>query len=67
MNYIIYIAIWVLVGLWSFILTQNYIKGWDVVKSDMHPFKIFGSAMLLGPITTMFCLYVVFKYSRREK
>lgn len=66
MNTIFFLAIWTLSGLWSFIFTQNLIKGWDYVKSQPNPWKLFVSAMFLGPITTLTCFYTIFMYFKHR-
>lgn len=66
---LIWIAAWVLTGLWSFIATQSIVGGWDYVRNRPEPWKIFWSAMLMGPITTFFCLLLLIKffiYRRKE-
>jgi len=67
MNIILYIAVWALVGLWSFIFTQDIIGGWKEVRSTPEPHKLFISAMLLGPITTLVCFYTLHKYYKHKK
>ena len=67
MNFLIYVAIWALLGLWSFIITQNIIKGWDHVRSQPNPHKLFISSMVLGPITTLTCFYTLYKYFTTRK
>jgi len=67
MNVLIYVAIWTLLGLWSFIITQNIIKGWDFIKAQPNPFRFFISAMITGPITTLTCFYVLYKYFTIKK
>jgi hypothetical protein len=64
MRLIIYIAAWLLIGLWSFILTQNHIKGWNYVRFRPNPHRMFISAMLLGPITTLTCFYTIYVYHK---
>ncbi len=63
----ILIGLWFLIGLWSFIITQNTIKGWDYIKSQPNPYKFFISSMLMGPITTLICFYTLFKYYQGGK
>lgn len=64
---IIKIALWALFGLWSFVLTQNHIKGWEYIKKQRFPSLYFGSAMILGPITTLFCIYTLIMYNYKNK
>ena len=67
MRFVVYLALWLLLGMWSFILTQYLIKGWDYVRSQPEPFKLFISAMALGPITTLTCFYTLYKYYKGGK
>ena len=67
MSIIINLAIWMMIGLWSFILTQDLIKGWDYVRSQPKPWNLFISAMLMGPITTLTCFYTLYKYYGGKK
>ena len=62
-----WLIIWVAIGGISFVLTENYLRGWAFLKTEIHPFKIMISACLLGPITTIFCIYAIVKIKRREK
>ena len=63
---IIFIAAWSLVGLWSFIITQNIIKGWDYIKQQQFPSFYFVSAMLMGPISTLTCIYTLSRYYKSK-
>jgi len=63
----LFLAIWVLVGLWSFVITQNIINGWDYVKSQPNPHKLFISAMLMGFITPLICCYTLYKFYKTKK
>jgi len=66
MNPVFFIASWVTLGLWSFIGTQYLIKGWDYVRIQPEPWKLFISAMVLGPITTLTCFYTIFMYFKHK-
>jgi len=61
------IAIWVLIGGFSFSATQSLIKGWSYVRSQPHPIKTVISACLMGPITTLTCFYTIFKYYKTRR
>ena len=63
---LISIAIWFLIGLWSFIITQNIIGGWDYVKSQPNPQNLFISSMVLGLITTIICFYTLYKFYKSK-
>lgn len=61
------IGLWMLIGVWSFVKTQDIINGWSYIRKQKHPHAYFFSAMIAGPITTLGCFYTLYKFYRRKK
>jgi len=66
MRFIIWLGVWLLLGLWSYVITQNIIGGWGYVRKQDHPILLFGSSMIMGSITTLFCLYTLFRHYKSK-
>ena len=62
MNILIILALWFATGGFSFILLQYLIDGWDYVIKQQNLKSSLISAVILGPITSLFCCYTLFKF-----
>lgn len=67
MNFQAWFVLWFALGFFSYVVTQDYIDGWDYVMAQPKWRRTVLSAGFMGAITTLICLWVIYKYHKGGK